>query len=100
MAAVFLLVSFLLSLYSAGVEDYEGVADPEKVIEKFGDTPPTDEAFLDDRIIDLAVACNRNSSVNDRKAKRLYWAGLSLLSGIAAHAAYFLVILWPIGGAK
>ena len=49
-------LSFLLSLWSAKVSEYEAPSDPQEIIEKFGDSPPTDEDFFDDRIIDFAVA--------------------------------------------
>jgi hypothetical protein len=100
LSTVFLLVAFLLSLHSAVVKKYEAIQNPKNIIKTYGDAPPADEDFLDDRIVDLAVAWERNSSVNDSKAKVLYWAGLALLSGMAAHAAYFLARLWPTGGAS
>lgn len=100
LSTIFLLVAFLLSLYSAAVQKYQAVKNPKKILERLGDAPPTDDDFLDDRIVDLADAWTWNSSVNEGKAKILHWAGFALLSGMAAHAAYFLVRLWPTGGAS
>ena len=66
-----MLGGFLLSLSSIGVSNYEAINDPQDIIAGFGDTPPEDEDFFDDRIIDFTVAYQRNSAVNDTKATKL-----------------------------
>jgi hypothetical protein len=85
------LAAFLLSLWSIRVSEYEALNDPQEIITGFGTSPPEDEDFFDDRIVDFAVAYQRNSIVNDRKAVKLSWAGFLLLAGIFLHACYFFV---------
>jgi len=88
---VAMVVSFLFSLWSSKVSEYEALNDPQEIIKKFGDSPPTDEDFFDDRIIDFAVAYQRNSEVNDRKADQLVVAGYAILAGIVLQAVYMLI---------
>jgi hypothetical protein len=94
-ATVCLLLAFVLSISAASIASYEAINDPDDVIDSFGTKPPSDADFLDQRIADLTVACNRNSLVNDRKAIKLQLAGMLLLFGITLHAAYFLAMVWP-----
>jgi hypothetical protein len=84
-----MLVAFLLSLWSIRVSEYEIPDDPQDIIAGFGAAPPEDEDFFDDRIVDFAVACQRNVAVNDEKAGQLTGAGYLLLAGIFLHACYF-----------
>jgi hypothetical protein len=88
-----MLGGFLLALSSIGVSDYEAINDPRDIIAGFGDTPPEDEDFFDDRIIDFTVAYERNSAVNDTKATKLTWAGHLLLLGIFLHASYIFLTI-------
>lgn len=83
--------SFLLSLWTTNISDYEAVTNPEAVFRTFDDEPPRDEDFFDARIIDYSVAYERNSVVNDRKARSLYKARYFLLFGIALHGGYVLL---------
>ena len=82
--------SFLLSLYATNIATYEAIASPSTIIESFGSEPPTDDDFFDDRIIDYAVAYERNSAVNARKARRLRLARYMLLMGVFGQFTYFL----------
>jgi hypothetical protein len=89
------LLAFLLSLWSIRISEYEALNDPQEIIAGFGTSPPEDEDFFDDRIVDFAVAYQRNSDVNDRKATQLTWAGFLLLAGIFLHACYFFAkLVW------
>ena len=89
-AILLMLTSFLLSLLATRISDFEVATLPAEVFESFGDNAPSDEGVLDDRIADYSVACESNSSVNDRNAKMLLVARYVLLAGIAVHAAYFV----------
>jgi hypothetical protein len=60
------------------IRTYEGIADPREIIERFGDAPPSNDDFFDNRITDLAVATNRNSAANDKTAWALNWASICL----------------------
>ena len=90
-AVAFMLAPFLWSLRAIKISTYEAIAEPRHIINEFGDTPPTDEEFFDDRIADYTVAYERNSKVNDGKAFRLSIAGYCLALGICLHACYFIL---------
>jgi hypothetical protein len=92
-AVVSMLAAFLLSLWATQIAIYEGVTDPSDIFKEYGDEPPTDEDFFDDRIVDYSVAYDRNSIVNDKKAGQLLFARYFLLIGVALHASYFIVRL-------
>lgn len=59
---VALVGALFLTVLAMGIHEYEGICDPERVIKDFGKSHPDDDQFLDDRIVDLAVATNRNAS--------------------------------------
>ena len=86
-----MLAAFLLSLWATQISIYEAVNEPADVLAGYGERPPKDEDFFDDRIADYTVAYERDSLVNDRKANQLLVARYFLLAGIALHACYFLV---------
>ena len=90
-AVVCMLGAFLLSLWATQISIYEAIAEPADVIASYEDNPPTDDDFFDDRIADYAVAYEKNSLVNDRKANELLVARYFLLAGITLHATYFII---------
>lgn len=92
-AVVFMLSAFLLSLWAVKVSTYEAAAEPRSIFASFREEPPTDEDFFDDRIVDFAVAYERNAKVNNRKARWLTIAGYCLLLGIGLHACYFILCI-------
>jgi hypothetical protein len=94
---IFLLIvasmglAFLLSLLSIRVTKYEIPSDPKEIINNYKTSPPSDDDFFDDRIIDYVVASQRNAAINDRKARLLIWAGYCVLVGISLHALYIFL---------
>jgi hypothetical protein len=85
-------VSALCAIVAAlGIYTYEGLANPEGIIRRFGEDPPTNEDFFDDRIIDATVATNHNSATNDKRARLLRVAPMLLIGGILTHV---LLIIW------
>lgn len=78
LVAVFLAVALALIVLATRIRRYEAVADPQKVVDSFGDTEPTNKDFFDDRIADLTVATSRNSAVNNSVANILLYASLCL----------------------
>jgi hypothetical protein len=68
-AVLFMLLAFLLSLVATQISVFCAVADPDQIFAAYGDEPPTDEEFFDDRIIDYSTAYERNSSVNDQNSR-------------------------------
>ncbi len=87
---VSMLLAFLFSILVVHVANYQGLTNLRRIIENFGDQPPTDDDFFDDRIVDYAVACQRNLTVNNQKARFLSASGYLILIGLALHAAFFL----------
>jgi hypothetical protein len=89
---VCMLGAFFISLWSMKVSNFEAVTTPRDVIDQFDeDEPMTDEEFFDNRIADYVVAYERNSVVNDRKARQVEIAGYAILMGIFLHACYITV---------
>ena len=90
-AGGFLLVSLLMTILAVAIRNYEGVCDPVEVIDGFGDAPPSDSDFLDDRIAELAVATNLNFAQNNRTANLLSWAVVLLFIGVALYLGIFII---------
>jgi hypothetical protein len=83
-----------------GVYDNERITDPEKIVAGFGADEMSDASFFDDRIIDLAVACNRNKK-NNHIIIIAVWLGLSMTSavlGIFIHGVATLIETGWLGG--
>lgn len=90
---VLLVIAFLLTVRAISIHKYEGICDPEKVIKSFGKSPITDSAFLDDRIVDLSVATNRNSTQNNKVATSLQWAARVIFIAVLMQVAVFAVAI-------
>jgi hypothetical protein len=87
--------SFLFSLLVVQVSTFEALTDPNDLIDQLkGNKAVTDKDFFDRRIADIAVAFERNTAVNDRKANFLQYAGYALLVGILLHATFFVIRLF------
>ncbi len=78
LVAAVLAVAIVLVVLATRIRRYEAVADPQKVVDSFGDIEPTNKDFFDDRIADLTVATMRNSAVNHRVANILLYTNLCL----------------------
>jgi len=88
-----LVIALFLTVRAMGIRDYEGICDLNEIIEGFGKTPPSDEEFLDDRLVDLAVATNRNSLQNDRVAGLLQWAARLIAFAVILQVIVFAVAI-------
>jgi hypothetical protein len=91
--AILLASSLVFVVLSVFIRTYEGVADPEQVIEGFGEEAPSNEDFFDDRIADYVVATGRNAAVNDRCARFLEIAVYLLSAAMLLLFLTFLVAL-------
>jgi hypothetical protein len=91
--AVMLVAALLFTIVATRIRVFEGICDPEKVIGEFGEEPPPDVDFLDDRIVDLAVATNRNSGQNDRIASNLEIASVLIFAAGVSQLVLFLAYL-------
>lgn len=90
-AILLMLLAFSLSLLATQISNFEAPTDPSEIFETFGETPPKDSEFFDDRIADYSVAYEKNSAVNDKNANLLLLARYLLLAGICVHATYFVL---------
>ena len=89
-----LVVALLCTIFAIRVRSFEGIADPVKVIDNYGESAPSDTDFLDDRIADLAVATNRNSNQNNRIAGSLALASVFIfLAGTIQFVLLLIAIL-------
>ncbi len=86
-----LVLSLLATIASVAIRNYEGASDPLEIINEFGDVAPSDADFLDDRLVDLAVATNRNSIQNNRTAMLLQMSVALLFLGAVLHLCVFCV---------
>lgn len=84
MTALLLFASLVTTALSLKIESFEGIFNPMDVITNFGDEPPSNAEFLDDRIAEIAVATEYNSEMNDRRANRVRLASVFLLCGLAS----------------
>jgi len=82
--ALVLVAALLCTVNAMRVRTFEGVCDPEKVIND----------FPDDSIADLAVATNRNFAQNNRIAGSLSWASVFiLLAGFIQFCLFLMVFV-------
>ena len=86
---VLFVVALTFTVLALGIREYEGICDPKKVIASFGPAPPSDEDFLDKRIVDLAVATNRNSAQNNRVATLLQWSARVIFVAVLLQLVIF-----------
>lgn len=92
------LISFIGALFTTivamGIYSYEGINDPEDILDSFGDEPQTNAEFFDNRIVDATVATNRNIQKNNFRAKLLYLSSTLIGIAILSHAITILLTLY------
>jgi hypothetical protein len=93
LSGTLLVAALLLTALAITVRDYEGICDPENVVTDFGESPPSDQEFLDDRIVDLAVATNRNHRQNNRVAALLKWAARVICCAVALQTVLLFIAI-------
>ena len=93
-SALFFIVSFLLIILALGIYKHEATFDPELIIEEFGEEPPSDEEFLDQRIADITVSLSHNATINNKRGRFLFLASVGMLIGVtsAFSGLVYLVI--------
>lgn len=92
-AGLAFVIALLCCISAILIRKYEAITDPEELIASLGLNPPRDDEFFDDRIVDMAVATNRNSRQNDRAANALQAAGLLMAAGVVLHVVVFVIAL-------
>jgi hypothetical protein len=88
LVALFFLAALVCIVFSLAIYKYEGLCDPEKVLEEIGSHPQSDDTFFDLRTADMAVAHNRNQKQNDRRADCLAIASWLMAIGVLFHVQF------------
>jgi len=91
---VSLLISLLLVILALGIYRYHALVDPVNIIKAYGPTPPTDEDFWDERIVNFAVVTHENIPRNNKRAKLLYLATVFLFLAALQHVLFFVCSNW------
>jgi len=86
-------LSLIFTVFGIIVRRYEGICDLTDIIRNMGVLAPTDADFLDDRIIDLAVATKRNKAQNGRVALLLRCSAYPILGAVCVQFLVFIVAL-------
>ncbi|NNV55029.1 hypothetical protein [Limnovirga soli] len=94
----FLLFSLGFFFITLGlkIREFEGVTDIKSYLDSLGGTPPTNEDFFDDRIVDFITASERNESVNDLRANRLSISLGFILAGFISMAVFIFTLFIQI----
>jgi hypothetical protein len=88
-----LIAALLRTVLAIRIRNFEGICNPVEVIREIAKTLPNDDDFREDRIVDLAVATNRNSAQNDNIARNLSFASVFiLLAGIIQFALFAIAL--------
>jgi hypothetical protein len=93
-AGVLLLISLLLTILATRIRAYEAPFDPEKIIRSFTESPPRDAEFLDKRMVDYAVATNRNRKVNNTVGALLSRSSWFLFSALSLQLIVFIIAFY------
>ena len=93
--ACVLVAALLCTIFAIRVRSFEGICDPEEVINHY-DNAPSDEEFFDDRIVDLAVATNRNSQQNDKIATNLSVASILIFAAAMIQLVLLVTAIWKL----
>ncbi|MBV8414187.1 MAG: hypothetical protein JO251_03150 [Verrucomicrobia bacterium] len=84
-SAVIISASLLFTLLAIRVRAYEVPCDPEKWIKNLGVNPQEDPDFFDARIVDYAVATNKNDKVNEVAATKIKVAGWLIFGAVSVQ---------------
>ena len=89
--AVVLVLAFLFTIAAMSIRKYERVCDLEAIIRSFGESPPKDSDFLDETLVNLAVATNRNALQNNRVGTLLQWASVLIFIAVLMQLGILLL---------
>lgn len=89
-----LVGSMVLVLMGIGIHTYVYPTDPKAVIFGFGQKPPTNPEFFDDRIVELAAAFKTNHAVTEKRATKLKHGSYCLLGAAIFQALVLSSLLF------
>jgi len=75
------------------IKTYQAVIDFENFRNNLGETPPTNEDFFDDRLIDYMYATEKNEIVNEERANDLAKALRFILAGFFTIFIFITIVL-------
>ena len=93
-SVIFIVGAMVPVVLAVGVFKYERPSDPMRIVENFGREIPIDEEFLDARLVDFAVATERNFSQNEKRANLLRVSSFILLLGAIGQAVFFIQFIF------
>ncbi|GJQ60428.1 MAG: hypothetical protein D8M57_16115 [Candidatus Scalindua sp. AMX11] len=88
---IFALLACVLAL---GIFKYEGLCNIKTELLKFDDAGKPNAEFYEDRLADMAVAYERNSLQNDRRALLLQLSSYLIFTGLFCHIIVFYSYIW------
>jgi hypothetical protein len=90
---ILLVSSLLFTVLSTRIRTYETAFNLHEIIRSFGRAPPTDEDFLDQRLVDYAEATKRNRAVNNRVGNLLSASSWFLFGAMFLQLIVFIIAL-------
>lgn len=81
-------VGFLFNIFALGLYKHENITNLTRVIKSYGEKPMPDEQFFDYRLVDFAVATERNHKKNNLRALFLTGALICIFLGIGFHLSF------------
>lgn len=78
------------------IREFEGVTDVRGYLDTLGETPPVNDDFFDDRIVDFISAIEKNESVNNLRANSLSFALHFILSGFVCLSVFIILLFIQI----
>ncbi len=81
-AILFFVFALVLIVRALGVFPHEVLFEPKKLASS-PELLVDDEEFRRDRIVDVAVAYERNSTINEKRAALLKYASHAMVAGIS-----------------
>jgi len=79
---VMIFISLLVTVLSLRLRNYERLHDPELVVESLEALDYSESVFWKARVVDLAIATNKNKIKNDKKVPYLQAATWLIVSGL------------------
>jgi len=92
MSIVTFAAAFVFLIIALGMYSYKTLFDPINVIEELGAAPPSDDEFRMKRIANVADAWEVNFQQNERRARYLRFASISMVAGVLTGATSLIVM--------
>jgi hypothetical protein len=94
LAFLFLGIAFLYLAQALRIRSYQAIIDFKKFRDDLEDTPPSDEDFFDDRIVNYMYATEKNEAVNEKRANALSRSLIFILLGFLFVCSFVVSIIF------